>query len=116
MPRLATAHTADPDGLLALSRARIRMLLGAPVGSEDPKALAVGDYATSELFTDTERVAIEFAEQYVLDVANTPDDLVASLRDRLGDQQLYAFVMGLYAIDQAERLDLVGAIHVGATS
>ena len=112
---LAQAHAVDPDGVLDLCRARIRMLLGGHVDADDPKLLAVGDYATSDLFSDTERLAIEFGEQYVLDVANTPDELVAALRERLGDRQLYAFVMGLYAVDQAERLRLTGAVHPGAT-
>jgi hypothetical protein len=111
---LDRAHAADPDGLLRLSQARIRTLLGAPVGSDDPRLQAVADYARSELFTDTERLAVEFAEHYVLDVANLPDDLVAALRERLGAEGLYAFAMGLYAIDQAERLDLSAAVHPAA--
>jgi alkylhydroperoxidase family enzyme len=110
---LARAAAADPDGLLELCRARVRTLLGGQVSSDDPRLLAVGDYAHSDRFTDTERLAVEFAEQYVLDVANMPDDLVAALRERLGTEGLYAFAMGLYAIDQAERLDLSAAVHPG---
>jgi hypothetical protein len=111
---LATAYTADSDGLLELCRARVRTLLGAELATDDPRLLAVADYARSPLFTDTERLAVEFAEQYVLDVANTPDELVAALYDRLGTEGLYAFVMGLYAIDQAERLELSAAVYPAA--
>jgi hypothetical protein len=73
------------------------------------------NYATSDLFSDTERLAVEFAEQYVLDVANMPDDLVAALLERLGTEGLYSFAMGLYAVDQAERLEISAAVHPGAT-
>lgn len=110
-----TAYAADADDLLPLCRARIATLVTGvpPVG--DAKIQAVGDYATSELFTDTERLALEFVEQYVLDVANTPDALIAALRERLGVQRLYAFVMGLYAIDQSERLKISTTVHPGVT-
>jgi hypothetical protein len=112
---LEKAHAADPDGLLKLCGARVRTLLGGTVTSDDPRLQAVGDYARSELFNDTERLAVEFAEQYVMDVANMPDDLVAALHERLGTEGLYAFAMGLYAIDQAERLAVSAAVHPGAT-
>jgi SHS2 domain-containing protein len=112
---IANAYAACPDGLLELCRVRMRTLLGGQVTVDDPRQLAVADYANSELFNDTERLAVEFAEQYVLDVANTPDDLVAALQERLGTEALYAFVMGLYAIDQAERLDVSAAVHPAVT-
>jgi hypothetical protein len=112
---LDKAYAACPDGLLDLCRARVRTLLGGRVTSDDPRLQAVGDYATSELFDETERVALEFAEQYVLDVANMPDDLVAALHERLGTEGLYSFAMGLYAVDQAERLDVSAAVHPEVT-
>lgn len=113
---LEQAEAAGPPGLLDLCRARVRMLLGGQHDTDDPRLLAVADYARSDHFSDTERLAIEFAEQYVLDVANTQDDLVAALQARLGPEGLYAFVMGLYAVDQAERLELSAAVHPGATA
>lgn len=112
---LVTAYTACPDGLLDLCRARVHTLLGGQPAADDPRLGAVADYARSDLFDDTERLAVEFAEQYVLDVANMPDDLVAALHQRLGTEALYAFVMGLYAIDQAERLDVSAAVHPAVT-
>jgi hypothetical protein len=108
---LESAYAACPSGLLDLCRARIRTLLGARPAGDDPRLRAVADYARSDLFSDTERLALEFAEQYMLDVATMPDDLVAALHQRLGTETLYAFVMGLYAIDQAERLDISAAVH-----
>ena len=84
---LEQAYAAGPDGLLDLCRARVHTLLGGEITAADPRLRAVADYARSDLFDDTERLAIEFAEQYVLDVANMPDDLVAALRDRLGTER-----------------------------
>jgi hypothetical protein len=110
------AYVAAPGDLLDLCRARIRMLLGgAAPTTGDPRLRAVADYARSDLFSDLDRLAVEFAEQYVLDVASMPDDLVTALRDRLGVEGLYAFAMGLYAIDQLERLAASAAVHPGAT-
>ena len=110
---LAAAYAVGRPGLLEVCRARIRTLLGGRMTTDDPKLRAVADYARSELFDDTERLALEFTEQYVLDVANLPDELVGALRDRLGDADLYALVMGLYAVDQAERLEISAGIYPG---
>jgi len=110
---LAQAYAACPPGLLDLCRARVRMLLGSsdnvPAGNAQLDALA--DYPRSALFSDLERSALEFTEQYVMDVASMPDDLVRRLGEHLGPAGLYAFAMGLYAVDQAERLDLTAALH-----
>jgi len=108
---LEKAYAACPGRLLELCRARVHTVLGGQVTDNDPSLRAVADYTRSELFSDTERIALEFAEEYIFDVANTPDDLVAVLRQRLGDEGLYGLVMGLYAIDQAERLDVSAAVH-----
>jgi len=109
------SYLACPDQLLDLCRARVHMLLGGQVTADDPRLRAVADYARSDLFSDTERLVLEFAEQYVLDVANMPDDLVAQLQQRLGTQGAYALAMALYAIDQAERLALSAAVHPALT-
>ena len=105
------ANDACPDGLLALCRARIRMLLGSPATATDPKSLAVADYARSDLFDDLDRLAVEFTEQYFMDVASMPDGLVEALRSKLGTEGLYALAMGLYAVDQIERLEISAAVR-----
>jgi alkylhydroperoxidase family enzyme len=114
----AAAVAACPPGLLDLCGRRVRMLLGAPPGDggDDPKTAALADYAASPLFSDLERSALEFTEQYVLDVAAMPDDLVEALSRQLGPAGLYGFVMGLYVVDQRERLRLSAAIHRGGRS
>lgn len=111
---LERAHAACPDGLLAMCRARIRTLLGGAVATDDAKLRDVGDYASSPLFSAVERLALEFTEHYVLDVAAVPDELVGELRAELGTEGAYALAMGLYAIDQAERLERSAAVHPGA--
>jgi hypothetical protein len=113
------ADAACPAGLLGLCRARVRMLLGGAAtvsDSHDEKTRSVADYPTSPLFSDVERLALEFTEQFVIDVAGMPDDLVAALRDHLGTEGVYALAMGLYAVDQAERLDLSAAVHPGGAA
>jgi hypothetical protein len=110
------SYAASPGDLLELCRARVHMLLGGGTSeTDDAKLRAVGDYANSELFSELERLALEFTEQYVLDVAAMPDELVAALRDRLGTEALYAVVMGLYAVDQVERLASSAAVHPGTS-
>lgn len=111
---VAQAYAACPNGLLALCQARIRTLLGGPVTTDDVKIRAIADYATSPLFSPLERLALEFTEQYVMDVAGMPAELVATLRDRLGAEGVYALTMGLYAVDQAERLRISSGVHPGS--
>jgi hypothetical protein len=113
---LEQAFRATPPGLLELCRERIRMLLGTPLRGSDRRAGELADYASSPIFDDLERTALEFTEQYVMDVAAMPDELVARLRDHLGTVALYSFVMALYAVDQAERLELSGTVHPGAVA
>lgn len=105
------AAVSTPGDLLQLCAARIGMLIGRPQTSEDPRMTSLADYASSALYTETERVALEFTEQYALDVAAMPDDLVADLQDKLGPEGLFGFVLGLYAVDQSERLALTAGIH-----
>jgi len=110
------AELAVPGQLLALCGARIRMLLGLPIEGDDPRFAELASYSSSPLFDDTERLALEFTEQYVLDVASTPSELVEELQRRLGAEGLYGFVIGLYGIDQSLRLSISATIHpsVGA--
>ena len=112
---LKKAYAADPDGLLELCAARVRTLLGGTVTSDDPRLQAVGDYARSELFNKPNGSRWSSPSNTSWTSRNMPDDLVAALHERLGTEGLYAFAMGLYAIDQAERLAVSAAVHPGAT-
>jgi hypothetical protein len=46
-----------------------------------------------------------------MDVASMPDGLVEALRAKLGTEGLYALAMGLYAVDQIERLEISAAVR-----
>lgn len=110
---LEQAQVACPDGLLELCRARVRAFVGGASSAPDAKLRAVTDDAAAAAVSDLERLAVEFTEQYVMEVSSMPDALVAELHARLGTEGLYAFVMGLYAVDQAERLAHSAAVHPG---
>ena len=112
----ATWETA-PAALLELCRERMAMLLCAPEaigrrpeGVQAPqtdKARALADWPSSPAFTDTERAALSFAEQFVMDVAGTTDADREMLTGHLSADQIGPFVMGLYVSDFELRMDLV---------
>jgi len=52
------------------------------VGEEE--LAAVADHADSELFTATEKAALEYAERFATDSARIDDDLIERLVDHLG--------------------------------
>ena len=110
----AAAAQATPGDLLELCGARIRMLMGRPAQSAGVRISSLASYHSSPLYTETERLALAFTEQYVMDVSAMPDDLVAALQAKLGPAGLYGFALGLYVIDQSERLALTAGIHPGS--
>ena len=93
---LAASHN-DAE-LLAIAERRISELLGAerqgmPVNVDAPTT-AVGT------------AALAFIEQWVIDVANITDDMVAALRTELGEDRLMDFIHGVLAVEQRIRLEL----------
>ena len=54
--------------------------MGSRLGVSDEKILALGDYATSPLYTETERVALEYADAITLSDRDVGDDLFARVR------------------------------------
>ena len=54
--------------------------MGSQLGVSDEKILALGDYATSPLYTEAERVALEFADAITLSDRDVGDDLFARVR------------------------------------
>jgi alkylhydroperoxidase family enzyme len=112
----ATWETA-PAALLELCRERVAMLLRAPeeIGCrpdgvqalEADKARSLADWPSSPAFTDAERVALSFTEQFVMDVAGTTDADRERLAGHLPADQIGPFVMGLYVCDFGLRMDLV---------
>jgi hypothetical protein len=106
----AATRAVSPD-LMRVCRARIRSLMGRPLDSDDPRVASIADYAVSPLYSEAERLALEFTEQYIMDVSSMPEQLVADLQDRLGPAGLYGFVLALQVVDQSERLALTAALH-----
>jgi len=54
--------------------------VGSQLGVSDEKILALGDYATSPLYTEAERVALEYADAITLSDRDVGNDLFARVR------------------------------------
>jgi alkylhydroperoxidase family enzyme len=54
--------------------------VGSQLGVSDEKILALADYATSPLYTEAERVALEYADTITLSDRDVSDDLFARVR------------------------------------
>ncbi|PYM70635.1 MAG: hypothetical protein DME10_19255 [Candidatus Rokuibacteriota bacterium] len=54
--------------------------MGSQLGVSDEKILTLGDYATSPLYTEAERVALEYADAITLSDRDVGDDLFARVR------------------------------------
>jgi alkylhydroperoxidase family enzyme len=54
--------------------------VGSQLGVSDEKILALADYATSPLYTEVERVALEYADTITLSDRDVSDDLFARVR------------------------------------
>ncbi|MGH3578242.1 MAG: hypothetical protein ACRDU0_11885, partial [Mycobacterium sp.] len=119
--RFVTLHRATwetaPAALLELCRERLAMLLREPqaIGRrpdgvpppEAGKARSLADWPSSPAFTDAERAALSFTEQFVTDVAGTTDADRELLARHLPVEQIGSFVMGLYVCDFGLRMDMV---------
>ena len=62
--------------------------MGSKLGLSDEKILALADYATSPLYGDAERVALEYADGMTLSGRDVSDDLFARLRRFYDDDAL----------------------------
>lgn len=109
---LDAAHEAawratDPS-LLARCRERTVELLGGDASVIDAPPVPV---APADLDPSLVDAAIAFTEHYLIDVASMTDELVAPLREALGDQGLVDFVNALLVVEQRIRLQLAwGAV------
>ena len=59
--------------------------MGSQLGVSDEKILTLGDYATSPLYTEAERVALEYADTITLSDRDVGDDLFARIRQFYDD-------------------------------
>jgi len=62
--------------------------VGSQLGIADDKILALADYATSPLYSDAERVALEYADAITLSDRDVSDELFARLRRFYSDDAL----------------------------
>ena len=124
-PELATDHGRLLDALwdrldpllLELCRLRMAKLLGAPVAlaERSPRGVAAG--LTEELvdrlpgwphdpaFTEAQRSALAFTEQFVVDHHGVTDDQVAALESSLGREGVVVLTTALGVWDNQHRFD-----------
>lgn len=62
--------------------------MGSRLGVSDDKILALADYATSPLYNEAERVALEYADAMTLSGREVSDELFARLRKSYDDDAL----------------------------
>jgi len=62
--------------------------VGSQLGVSDEKILALAEYATSPLYTDAERVALEYADCITLSERDVDDALFARVRQFYDDDAL----------------------------
>ena len=62
--------------------------MGSRLGVSEEKILALADYATSPLYSEAERVALEYADAMTLSEREVSDELFARLRRFYDDDAL----------------------------
>ncbi len=114
----AAAWRAVDPVLLELCRLRIAALLGchAEAAARTPAAREAGleaatvaelaRWPTSPRFGLRERACLALCEQFVMDVASLPDELVRNVAEHLGEDGLADLVTALLVVEQRQRLRL----------
>jgi alkylhydroperoxidase family enzyme len=74
--------------------------VGSQLGVSEEKILALADYATSALYTEAERAALEYADAITLSDREVSDELFARLRRHYPDDALVE-VTGIIAWENA---------------
>ncbi len=110
----SAAWNATDADLLALCRDRVAMLLGHSGridAMSDGERETLAAWSTSAVYTARERVALDFTEQYIIDVASISNSQAEALRTHLGDEGVVSFVNALLVIEQRMTLELgLGAV------
>ncbi len=119
-------QAGDPV-LLELARVRVAQLTGNPAAARvrceyaaaaagpelEAKVAALPYYPGSPLFSAAERDAVEFTEQFVMDVGGMPEDMRAVLTRRYGTDGARALVTAIYVVEFTQRLQLIAARLLG---
>jgi alkylhydroperoxidase family enzyme len=117
------AWKATEPRTLELSRLLVALLLHSDAETrERTSGVEITDLVVAELprwptsaaFTDSERAALAFTEQFVTDVASMSDQTAENLRVHLGDTGLNNFTRALLVVEQRIRLRLVWDQLLGA--
>jgi alkylhydroperoxidase family enzyme len=120
VPELAALYAelwdAGVDAVtLELCRLRMASLIGstADLAAREPRAVAAGltedvvdalpSWPSSERFTDAQRAALGFAEQYVIDAHGFTDDDMTRMHDNFTDPQLAALTTACATFDALAR-------------
>jgi alkylhydroperoxidase family enzyme len=62
--------------------------VGSNLGLSDEKILALADYATSPLYSEVERVTLEYADSMTITGREVSDEFFARLREFYNDDEL----------------------------
>jgi alkylhydroperoxidase family enzyme len=73
--------------------------LAVPPAVPEEKREALATWATSPLFTEAERVALDFTEQFVIDVAGISADQRSAVGRVFGGEALVTLVVALFVLD-----------------
>jgi alkylhydroperoxidase family enzyme len=118
LDRAVRTETPVDPVTVELCRLRIATVLGcgAEQRERDPAAVAAGltedlvadlpHYSTSDRFDERTRIAVEVAEQYVIDPHGLTDDQFVRLRDAWGADGVAGVVLAVATFDARCRLRL----------
>jgi len=105
--------------LLELVRVRVAQLIGNPAAARarcalagtgvEAKLAALPGYPYSPLFSSAERAVVSLAEQFVMDVGGTTEDMRAELTGRFGADGARELVTAIYVVEFTQRLQLIAA-------
>lgn len=104
------AWEATDAKLLTLCRNRMAMLLRHQPTLDtlsDDERRELSTWPTSATLGEVERAALDFTEQYVVDVASLTDAHADALRAHLDDSAFATFVNALLVVEQRMSLELV---------
>jgi len=91
----------------------VRYSRAIEAGLPEQKVAALADYPTSPLFTDRERTALEFTEQWVIQSSSITDEDVERLLTALSPEEFIYFCKALSLMDQFARANAI--FEIGPT-
>jgi alkylhydroperoxidase family enzyme len=89
----------------------VRYSPATDAGLSEEKIAALADYPTSLFFTDRERIALEFTEQWVIQSSSITDRDVERLLTVLSPEEFIYFCKALSVMDQFARANAIFAIE-----